>query len=211
MKEDKKFYRFKLISHRIRHRLVLHTIRNFLLRFGLDIDPYYIELEGLDRSAVPLLKDNSNLYALREIEYLEFIKLYDILGWNTHELEKSFQRPHQCFGLYKEDDLAAMMVVHLDHFYLKGKRFDLKSNEAYLDNMYTYEDFRGKNIAPYLRYLSYQMLNKQGRDICYSVTQYFNRSSLQFKKKLNVKHLNLYLHLGLFKRYHRTFLLKSYG
>lgn len=210
MKEKEKYYRLKLIRRRIRHKLVLHSIRNFLLRFGIDVDPYYLELEGLDRCDLPHVKDDEKQYALTEIKDSEFIKLYDILGWDTKELEISFQREHQCYGLFRNKELAAMMVAQLDHFFLKGERFDLKNNEAYLDNMYTYESFRGKNLAPYLRYLSYQMLADQGRNVCYSVTQYFNRSSLLFKRKLNAQHISLYLYLGFFKKLRWNFLLKTY-
>ena len=31
-----------------------------------------------------------------------------------------------------------------------------------------------------------------------------------FKKKLNAKHLKLYMYVGLFKKYHWNFLLKKY-
>lgn len=210
MIEKDKFYKLKLIKRRVRHGLIIYSMRNFLQRFGLDFDPYYIELEGVNRCQPPVIKDDVDLFSLKVIDPKEFLTLYHTLGWNTNKIEESFTRPHKCLGLFRETELTALMVVQLDHFYLKGKRFDLQSNEAFLENMYTYEAFRGKNLAPYLRYLSYKMLEKKGIDVCFSGTEYYNRSSLNFKKKLNVKHLKLYLHLGLFRRFRWNFLLKSY-
>ena len=210
MDEKERFYRLKLIWHRIRHGLILYSLRNLLLRIGLDIGPYYLELEGMDRCAEPPLRDDASLYQLSDVDDLIVLELYETLGWNTRELKATFELPHRCIGLYRDKDLAAFMVIQLQYFIIKGKRFELKENEAYLENMYTYESFRGKNIAPYLRYQSYNILHDQGRQVCYSVTEYFNRSSLNFKKKLNAKHLKLYLHLGFFRRYRWDILLKTY-
>ena len=83
-------------------------------------------------------------------------------------------------------------------------------DEAYLENMYTYENFRGKNLAPYLRYQCYKMLAGEGKNVCYSMTQCFNTSSRKFKAKLGARHRELYLHIGLFKRFRRTVLLRRY-
>ncbi|MGI9547349.1 MAG: GNAT family N-acetyltransferase [Flavobacteriaceae bacterium] len=211
MIEKDKFYKLKLIKSRFRHGLVLYTVRNFLPRFGLDIDPYYIELEGLDLCGLPTLKDDKDSYTLRNIGDRHFMELYETLGWKTLMLQKSFEGPHQCMGLFRKKELAALMVIRLEYFTLKGKKFELKNNEAFLENMYTYEAFRGRNLAPFLRYRCYQHLRDQGQDVCYSVTQYFNQSSLNFKKKLNAKHLHLYFYLGLFRKFRWNYLLKTYN
>jgi hypothetical protein len=76
--------------------------------------------------------------------------------------------------------------------------------------MYTFEAYRGKNLAPYLRYHSYKLLEDQGIDKLYSISAYFNKSSLKFKQKLNAQHLQLLLHVGLFKRFHWNYTLKTY-
>jgi hypothetical protein len=59
--------------------------------------------------------------------------------------------------------------------------------------MYTMEPYRDKNLAPYLRYQSYGILNKTGRSKLYSVSEYFNSSSIKYKQKLNAKNLKLVL------------------
>ncbi|WP_297691011.1 hypothetical protein, partial [uncultured Eudoraea sp.] len=98
----------------------------------------------------------------------------------------------------------------LDHFNYNRVAFDLKENEAYLFHMYTFEAHRGKNLAPYLRYQSYLMLKDLGRDRIYSITQFFNKSSKRFKRKLNSKDLQLFMNIILFKKFHYHFLLKTY-
>ena len=103
-----------------------------------------------------------------------------------------------------------MYDFKLNDFGNKGRLFKLKDNEALLVNMYTFQSFRGKNLAPYLRYHSYEFLNKQGRDTFYSISDYFNKSSIKFKEKLKAKPLKLYFHIILFKKYHWDFLLKKY-
>jgi len=86
----------------------------------------------------------------------------------------------------------------------------LKNNEAYLFSMYTMHEFRGKNLAPYLRYKSYECLRKLGKDTFYSVSEYFNYSTLKFKKKLNAKNLKLILYIELFKKFRRSITLRKF-
>jgi hypothetical protein len=76
--------------------------------------------------------------------------------------------------------------------------------------MYTRDSYRGKNLAPYLRYKSYEMLKQIGRDKLYSVSDYFNSPAVKFKKKLNTKKIKLILFIQLFNKLHWTFTLKSY-
>ena len=103
-----------------------------------------------------------------------------------------------------------MHKVSLNDFIYKKTTSTFADNEAYLLNMWTFDAYRGKNLAPYLRYQCYLLLNNMGKDVSYSVTAYFNKSSIRFKNKLNAKHLKLYMYVGLFKKYHWNFLLKEY-
>lgn len=209
MREGKKFYKIQLIWYRIRYGLVLFSIRNMLTRIGIDICPYYLELEGLDQAIPPLIKGDQKSFTTVLMDTEEIVSIYKTLGWNTAELRKSLEGGQQCIGLKNGEDTAAVMVMQLEEFSYKKKTIPLKANEAYLENMYTFQSYRGKNLAPYLRYQSYLLLQEQGKDVCYSVTEYFNKSSLKFKKKLNAEHLRFYLHINLFKKWHRSFLLKD--
>jgi hypothetical protein len=86
----------------------------------------------------------------------------------------------------------------------------LKDDEAYLTYMFTMDSFRGKNLAPYLRYKSYEILKHMGRNKIYSVSVLFNSSAIRYKEKLNAKNLKLLLYIELFKRLKWSFTLKTY-
>ena len=210
MKESQKHYKLKLIWYRIKHGLILFSLQNLLFRIGIHVCPYFIDLESKDFADRPFLKDDPNEYSLEEISESEIRRTFQVVGWTTEQLDRSFQQEHKCIGLIKAGEVAAVMTIQLQSYEIRGRRFELKSNEAYLENMYTYEAHRGKNLAPYLRYLSYEILSEIGRDVCYSSTDYLNRSSRRFKQKLGVRHHQLYLYLKLFRLFEHTFRLKSY-
>ncbi len=202
------FKRFWII---INNGLLLFGIRNRLAKIGIDIDPYYWVQEEVEECQEPKIKGDSTEYLLR---YLDAEELKLITSYLTiSEREKMIQGLNNgqiCIGLEHNNEIAAYMFIELNDFTFHNRTFKLKDNEAYLLNMWTFHSYRSKNIAPYLRYQSYQLLKKQGRDIKYSVTQYFNKSSIKFKKKLNSKHLKLYLSIILFKKYYWNFLLRDY-
>ena len=132
------------------------------------------------------------------------------MKWLAYTLEKFEEGNYRALGLYDENRLAAFTMVEYGSFKNYGKQFKMEANEAYLTNMYTFEDYRGQNLAPYLRYQCYKQLQQEGKNQFYSITQYFNKSSLKFKAKLGAQHHELWLHLGLFNKFKRTFLLKRY-
>lgn len=208
--EAKRFYKSRLILYRLRHGLVLFSIQNLLTRIGIDIGPFWIEREGLDLCEEPKLRDDASLYQLKYLDIESVFELFELLHWRTDTLRKELPEEYKVVGLYRGNDLAAMMMIRFKEFKCKSKVFPLEENEAYLENMYTYENFRGKNLAPYLRYQCYKILAEEGKTVCYSMTQCFNTSSRKFKAKLGARHQELYLHIGLFKRFGRTFLLRRY-
>ena len=211
IKEKSKFYKLHVVRNRIKYGLVLFTLRNLLTRIGLDIDPYYWVQEGMEECEEPRIRGNSEDYRIELINADEVKVMDNILGLSAKELKKNINKGQLCVGLKHNAEIAALMFVGLHSFVLNHRSFELKANEAYLLNMYTFESYRGKNLAPYLRYHSYELLKKQGRNTLYSITAFFNTPSTKFKKKLNAKHLRLYMYLGLFKKYHWNFLLKEYS
>ena len=76
--------------------------------------------------------------------------------------------------------------------------------------MYVYENYRGKGIAPYLRYQCYKLLEKEGVNTFYSISEYFNFSAIKYQKKFNAKPLELCLSIKLFKINIWNFTLKKY-
>ena len=209
--KDPKISRLLWIWNKLRHGLVMHGIRNRLARIGLDIRPYYWVLEGGNDCKQPEIKGSTSEYSL---EFLgpEDIKAMDptVLGYKEEEMLGYLKNGKKCIGLKYKDEIAAFMWLEFIQCDFKYKITRLQENEAYLFNMHTMESFRGKNLAPYLRYQSYEILKNLGRDTFYSISEYFNSATLKFKRKLNAKNLKLILNIELFKKFHWNITLRTY-
>jgi hypothetical protein len=203
------FKRFYDISQ---NGLLLFGIRNRIARIGIDIRPYYWVQEEIKPCKEPIIKGDSNEYNVRFLESkeIEFIatKVPHLLG---KDLIQGFNNGQKCIGLEHGNNIAAFMFIELNDVSFNKRTFKLKENEAYLLNMWTFHSYRGKNIAPYLRYQSYQILKKQGRVVKYSISEYFNKSTIKFKQKLNSKHHKLFLSVVLFNRFYWNFTIKEYN
>ena len=203
-------YYLRLIPKRIQDGQVLFSIRNILIRVGIHFGPYYWVREGAYPIDEPLIrldpaKCEVSFFDLEELE--EIKKTKTAFGSDFTGLLKEGQK---CLGLKFDDEIAAFMFIQYDDLLFRGRMFKMNENEAYLQHMFTYDKFRGKNLAPYLRFHCYQLLNKEGIDKIYSVTEYFNRSADKFKKKLKAKKLTLNLYFILFKKYTWNFTLRNY-
>lgn len=201
----------KRILNVLNNGLLIYGIRNRLARIGVDISPYYWVEEEYEPCEKPVIKGNSEnfkLKCLNEEEVVEIAnKVPNILG---NSLIQNFKKGQLCIALECNNSIAAFNFAELNDFNFNKRQFKLKQNEVYLLNMWTFHEFRGRNLAPYLRYMSYQLLKKQGREIKYSISNYFNKSSIKFKNKLNAKHLKLYLSIVLFKKVYWNFKLKDF-
>lgn len=211
--EDNKdrFYRIKWFWNILKNGLFLFGVRNQLARFGFDINPFYWVQEGASDCEPPQIKGDSLDYELVHLD-IEAIKALrkKIIGNDQIAGILDFHDQLKCIGLKYKGEIAAFMLIELKDTNFYQKTFQIGENEGYLFHMYTFESHRGKNLAPYLRYQSYLMLKDMGRDKIYSITQYFNKSSKKFKKKLKARNLRLYLYIILFKKYHYHFLLKTF-
>jgi hypothetical protein len=181
-----------------------------MIRFGISINPYWIEVEGLHLANEPDIRDDKVHYRIGPVDKSVVLELYENLYWNTAELKERLTSDYHSIGLFREDALTAFMLMRYKSFTFKGNHISLSENEAYLENMYTYEDYRGRSLAPYLRYQGYKLLKSEGKTRCLSITQYYNKSSRKFKAKLNAEHSELWLNIGLFNKTTWNFLLKRY-
>ena len=210
-KEKKSPYSFKLIWGLIKHGLFLQGLRHGFAKIGLDIMPYYWVQEEYKKSEAPNIRGESQDFTfirLTDEDLQKIMTQVDIL--NESKIRESLALGQECVGLKQNHEIAAYMFIELNDFIIKRRRFEIKSNEAYLLNMFTFENFRGKNLAPYLRYKCYRYLEDKNIDKKYSVSNYFNKSAIRFKEKLNSKHLKLFVNIELFKTLKWHFLLKTY-
>ncbi|WP_025740675.1 MULTISPECIES: hypothetical protein [Aquimarina] len=209
--EKSKFYKVKLLWYRIRHGLFLFTLRNALLRIGIDIEPYYWFKEVKNGCDEPKIPDSFKDYEMVYLELEDVLIMDNNMGLNSNQLKLDMKRGQLCIGLKRENEIATLLFVELEDFVFKKRTFTLKDNEGYLLNVYTFQAYRGKNLAPFLRHHCYKLLEEHGINHLYSIITYFNSSSLKVNKKLNAKKLNLYLYIGLFKKRHWNYLLKDYS
>jgi len=211
--ESSRSYRFYLIFNRIKYGLTLFSIRNILSRTGIDIEAYYWVKEGSKEIVPPTIKGNPSHFDIKKLTYEETKEaLIKSSGMHGHleNLKINFDNGQSCIALTIKEKIAAYMFIETKDFIFRHKLFKLKENEVYLLNMYTYESFRGQNCAPYLRYKCYHLLKDQGIKNIYSISAYFNKSSIKFKRKLNAVNLKLFLSFELFNIISKTFLLKTY-
>jgi len=194
------------IQDKVRFGLVFQSIRYRLMRCGLEFTPYYLMQEGINLvTKIPVIHGRQDEYSL------EFLGAEDmnIVALNSGLSE---EKPHyflktgqKCLGLKHMGEIAAYLWINLNEIDFASLKIPLKNNEAYLLEMCTIDSYKGKNLAPYLRYKSYEILKEMGREVLYSVSVCFNTPTIRCKKKLNAKELKLLLYIELFHKYRRGF------
>ena len=173
--------------------------------------PYYWVKEAVTPVNPPEIRGEDKDFEILSFGEAEINHIKNtIIGIEQKDLLTDLKNGEICLGLKNKGKIAAYTFVKCKPFTFRKRKFHLKANECYLHSMYTFEAYRGKNLAPYLRYQTYKYLEDKGINTFYSVSEYFNKSTIRFKKKLNAKPIKLYLSLVLFKRKTINFTLKSF-
>ena len=202
---------WKRIKDKLKHGLILQVIRNQLAKIGIEITPYFWEREALGNDKPPEIKGDIKEYKLEYLGVDDMQYISDNARGNRKEiLLDHLNEGKKCLGLKHHEEIVAFMWIDFKECDFRPNKHRLKSNEAYLSSMYTMESYRGMNIAPYLRYKCYGILNEMGIDTLYSVSEFFNSAAIKYKRKLGVKHQKLILFIGLFKKVRLSFTLKNY-
>lgn len=200
------------LKTRFRHGLFMQSVRYKLVDLGIEITPYYLFLEDLNFIKMPKIKGAIEEYTFVPLgsDDMKTIAAFPRTGWTEEKLLALLQAGEKCVGIKYKGEIAAFMWIYPREFSYKSTVMKLKGNEAYLTDMYTVEKFRGRNIAPYLRYRCYEFLKEMGRHLLYSITTCFNSPALKFKQKVNARKIKLILYIQLFNRFHWSFTLRSY-
>ena len=211
MTKKKSPYSFTQIRNLIRHGLFLQGVRHGLAKIGIDIMPYYWVEEEYIPAKKPIIRTEASNFKFISLnaDQIESIKSKSD-SISEKKIIESIADGQECIGLLHDNDIAAYMFIKLKEFTFKNRLFQLKPNQAYLLNMYTFNEYRGKNLAPFLRFLCYRYLEEKGITSKFSVSNYFNKSAIRFKQKLNSRPVKLLAHIELFKRFRWHFVLKTY-
>lgn len=194
----------KYIRMKIRHNPFPRVVLDGLTKLGIKIYPYHVFLEGLFDGVQHPLKVRQDEYELgflgpQDMKVIASIPFREI---SHEELLTRLRERKMCFGVKQRGRLAAFTWCDVEECNFKGLRFQLNDDEAYLFDAHTMDSFRGKGIAPYLRYQLYKKLAKLGRYKLYSISLRFNAPSLRFKEKLNAKLIGSGLFIELFHGWH---------
>ena len=115
------------------------------------------------------------------------------------ERYRSFlQEGKLCFGLKDNGRLVANMWMDLKEIRSAYYKRPLKDHEAYLFDAFSDDEYRGQNLAPYLRLKCYGEARARGRSDVYSYTDFVNVPARRFKAKLGARDVALVVYFELF-------------
>ena len=180
---------------------------------GVEVVPYYFYKEGLHDDQKLDLKPKLDHFSVEFLDASEVktIAAHPEVDESEEELMKRLANGCLCLGVKSEGSVTAYTWCNLKECsYEERLSIPLKNDEAYLFDARTFKKYRGKALAPYLRYQLYLKLIEMGRSKFFSVTSTLNTSALRFKEKLNARILKLYLYIGLFRRFRLNILLRKY-
>lgn len=205
-------YYLKHLWQKMRYNNITRLIVDGLIKLGISINPCYLVLEGFDNGTFPHLENGLEEYEvvflgpedMKEIAHIPLRKI------SEEKLLQRLRDGNKCLGIKKDGELAAFTWFQLDMYTFCGEQITLKENEAYLFDAHTLLSFRGQGLAPYVRYQCYKELRKMGKTRLYSISVYFNRQSINFKKKLNARFLKLSLFISVFQKWRVKIPLKTY-
>lgn len=203
---------FKNLWSKARHSNFLRLFFDAIARLGIRIAPCYLFQEIISPKITPKRPSGFEDYEISFLGLEEMKQMALIPGRKFSEefLVKRLKDGQKCIGLKKDDELAVFSWCNLKGISVKWNLSPLKKDEAYLFDAYTLLDYRGKGLAPFLRFQLYKEMQKLGRTKLYSYTDYFNTSAVRFKQKLNAKKVKLVLVIDLFGKWYFSFLLKNF-
>jgi hypothetical protein len=190
------------LSYKIRYKSLVRLFHDVLMKLGIKISFFYLVEEAL-RNDNPEFELNK--FPGYTVEYLgeDDLRLIGSLKERPYPIEKFLQKLKngcKCLGVKKDNNLVAFTWFDINNCIYEGYPFALKENEAYLFDAYTLIEYRGKKIAPFIRYQCYKELNRLGKTTFYSISEVLNKQSINFKKKLDAKFILLGLYIRLFNK-----------
>jgi hypothetical protein len=114
----------------------------------------------------------------------------------------------RCFGLVRDGSVLCFTWCSLSAIEYGPVRRRLEKNEAYFYGAWTPYASRGLSLAPYLRYQCYRKLDSEGITVLYSLSDYFNRPAVRFKRKMGARELQTGLNVVIWGGLRKHWILK---
>jgi hypothetical protein len=203
---------FKKAVKRYQDGILLNTLYMRLNLRKTGLIPFYLVQEGLFDGSGPKIEPRIGPLEIVELGRSDIPALAAKPGrdHSREDILEMLSRGCVCMLLRYKGDIAACMWYDLRRCSYKYMQFELADDEAYLYSARTFDDYRGKALAPYLRRKVYEYLATMGRTRLYSITLFENTPSLMFKKKLKARNLKLYLRVRQFAKHNFNILLRRY-
>jgi hypothetical protein len=204
---------FDEIRIKIRYSHFLRLVFDAISKLGVRISPYYVFREGISSENPPALPTGFEEYEIKfwGPEEMRAMALIPMRKFSKKTLLQRLEDGQKCLGLKKDNALVAFTWCNFKEFSFKWHQFPLKPDEVYMFDAYTVPEYRGKGIAPFLRYHCYKEMKTLGRKSLYSYSDYFNSSAVKFKLKLNAQKVGLNMYVVLFNKWPFHFQLKDYS
>lgn len=197
--------KMRRLLERLRKDGLMETSRYALKRLGIDIRPFYLMKEtppAILPANLTAAPESFEFSTFGREEIMAIAEMPERRGYvGSQHVIDNFERGDTCMGFKKDGKIVAFT------WFSTGQRGSilyspqLKENEAYLYDMYVLKAFRGDNLAPILRGRSYEVLRDMGRDTFYSITEFSNKPSMRFKKKLGAHPVFLGVYIKLFRKW----------
>lgn len=204
---------WKYIRQKAKYSHPLRLLVDGLWKLGISVRPLYIFQEGLSDAKIPEWEGKFDGYELEFLDMKDMGAISSIPFRNASSLDQLSRRLREgkrCLGMKHGGELVAFTWCDFEKFSFEGFWFDLADDEAYLFDMYTLVPYRGRGVAPYLRYEIYRELDLLGKKRLYSVSDCFNTPAVKFKLKLNARIIELGLLVELFGKWQFGRTIKKY-
>jgi ribosomal protein S18 acetylase RimI-like enzyme len=190
------------------HSRIVPGILRRLERIGILVQPFLVVSGGEQPLDVDLSRRDYDFGFLTEADIDALLRLESDPPRET--LEDWFRRGRLCFGVKDGPRVVAKMWCDPETFNFPPNFRELAEDEVYLFAAYADPAYRGRNLAPMMRYACCKSLGTMGKTRFWSYTDYYNVPARIYKAKLGARDEALRLHLSLFGRWSGTFTLRRY-
>lgn len=182
------------------------ALKRGLTRIGVEVIFYCWIEEGRHEALLPPLQDEANFafdsLDVDDLKAIMSIKPPIFPGRRLDPMLERLQRGSLCFGAKYKNEYIAWTWVDFNETKYRGKSFALESDEAYLQDIFVRDQFRGRNIAPHLRKKTYAALKIMKFKKLYSISEPANYPSVRFKSKLGAEICWFGLCIIFFQKYY---------
>jgi ribosomal protein S18 acetylase RimI-like enzyme len=187
------------LKGRLSYGLLTQELLDRIARLGLICYPYYVVREmPLQRPEFEVNKANFEARFLDDSE-LSFLSA---VPERPRELSRIRQRLAygRCFGVWVDGEFAAFSWHSSKELpaAVGGQPLcALPPNTLYLYDAFVRPQFRGRQVAGYMRHKLHEALGNDGTECCVSISLAFNQSTRRFKAKLGADETELRLLLAI--------------